>query len=78
MAKKPARILLATAMTLALSTAVTSVVFAQTDTPRDRVVVNDRSDNDFNFGWLGLLGLAGLAGMKRREVDTHRTNQPMR
>ena len=79
MTNKPARLLLATAMTLAIGTAASSVAFAQTaDRAADRVVIDD-NDNDFDFGWLGLIGLLGLTGLKRREVHTtHTTNQPNR
>lgn len=38
------------------------------------------TENDFDWGWLGLLGLAGLAGLlpkKRHEtVHTHPINDP--
>jgi MYXO-CTERM domain-containing protein len=37
------------------------------------------TDNDFDWGWLGLLGLAGLAGLagkKRRETVHHTSNDP--
>ncbi|MBD2517148.1 WGxxGxxG-CTERM domain-containing protein [Nostoc sp. FACHB-973] len=37
--------------------------------------VNNRDDNGFDWGWLGLLGLAGLAGLakgKRSESTAYR------
>ncbi|AFZ17018.1 WGxxGxxG family protein [Allocoleopsis franciscana] len=35
------------------------------------------TDNDFDWGWLGLLGLAGLAGLlpKKRHETVHYTTQ---
>lgn len=39
------------------------------------------TENDFDWGWLGLLGLAGLAGLagrKRRDVDTVYTDRVTR
>lgn len=37
----------------------------------DRVTTDDnnRDDNGFDWGWLGLLGLVGLAGLKGRDRD---------
>ncbi len=52
---------------------------AQTDTAPNTYeqptgdVYTTNTENDFDWGWLGLLGLAGLAGLagrKRRDVDT--------
>lgn len=38
------------------------------------------TNDDFNWGWLGLLGLAGLAGLARKNhretVHTHPINNP--
>jgi hypothetical protein len=36
------------------------------------------TENDFNWGWLGLLGLAGLAGLAgKKRHETHRiSNDP--
>ena len=38
------------------------------------------TNDDFNWGWLGLLGLAGLAGLARKNrtetVHTHPINDP--
>ena len=71
MAKTSSRILIATAMTLALSTAATPVVFAQTtDSLNDRAIATER---DTGYGWLGLLGLIGLFGLKRRDDHTTTT-----
>jgi len=36
----------------------------------------DRSDHDFNFGWLGLVGLAGLLGLRRPHRTTFDPNEP--
>ena len=33
-------------------------------------LIEDRQDNGFDMGWLGLLGLAGLLGMKRKSQET--------
>lgn len=34
---------------------------------------DDRNDNDFDWGWLGLLGLAGLAGLAGKKRDNEPT-----
>lgn len=78
MTNKSSRILLATAITLALWTGATTVVVAQTpDRVNDRAVTTDR-DSGFDFGWLGLIGLAGLAGMKRRDDHPVNTSHAVR
>ena len=75
MAKKAARLFLASAMTFALAFTATSVTLAQTgDTAATRTTEAD--DNGFDYGLLGLLGLLGLAGLKRRDGQT--THAPMR
>ena len=72
MSKKPAHLLLATALTLGVFATATTSAIAQPADNADRVVVDD-DDNDFDYGWIGLLGLLGLAGLKRREVHTTHT-----
>ena len=57
------------ALVLALS--VPSLVQAQTQSPetrRDPAPAADRTDDNFDWGWVGLLGLAGLLGLKRRDT----------
>jgi MYXO-CTERM domain-containing protein len=40
-------------------------------------VATTDTENDFDWGWLGLLGLAGLAGLlpKKRQETVHYTTQ---
>jgi MYXO-CTERM domain-containing protein len=40
-------------------------------------VATTDTENDFDWGWLGLLGLAGLAGLlpKKRQESVHYTTQ---
>ncbi len=50
-----------------------------TDTRTTGDVNTSNTDNDFDWGWLGLLGLAGLAGLaglKRREPVYRSGNNP--
>lgn len=61
---------------------------AQTQNTAPDTTYNQRTDNvdstntddDFNWGWLGLLGLAGLAGLarqnRRETIHTHPMNDP--
>ena len=61
---------------------------AQTENTAPDTTSNQRTDDvntantndDFNWGWLGLLGLAGLAGLARKNhtetVHTHPSNDP--
>ncbi|KKD37504.1 MAG: WGxxGxxG family protein [Limnoraphis robusta] len=53
---------------------------AQTGTTDDRIPTTNyvESDDDFDWGWLGLLGLAGLAGLagKKRDNDDVRYREP--
>lgn len=64
-----------------IATALIAVpVFSQTDRPADMSTTaraDDRSDDGFNMGWLGLVGLAGLAGMRRKAAApvTHTTGE---
>jgi hypothetical protein len=62
---------------------LTSSVQAQTDTtapnPYNRTTTEVDTNDDFDWGWLGLLGLAGLAGLlpkKRQEPVRYTTNEP--
>jgi hypothetical protein len=65
---------------------VTASAQAQTDTTapdtsnRTTTTVDTANTNDdFDWGWLGLLGLAGLAGLlpkKRQEPARYTTNEP--
>jgi MYXO-CTERM domain-containing protein len=65
---------------------LTAPVQAQTqDTAPNTNTYNQRTgdvattdtENDFDWGWLGLLGLAGLAGLlpKKRQESVHYTTQ---
>jgi MYXO-CTERM domain-containing protein len=65
---------------------LTAPVQAQTqDTAPNTNTYNQRTgdvattdtENDFDWGWLGLLGLAGLAGLlpKKRQEPVHYTTQ---
>ena len=50
-------------------------VFSQSDPNRaadmsTTSVADDRHDDGFNMGWLGLIGLAGLAGLRRKAPET--------
>lgn len=51
-----------------------------TSTQRTGDVDATETNDDFNWGWLGLLGLAGLAGLARKNrtetVHTHPINNP--
>jgi MYXO-CTERM domain-containing protein len=51
-----------------------------TSTQRTSDVDATETNDDFNWGWLGLLGLAGLAGLARKNhretVHTHPINDP--
>lgn len=50
-----------------------AVSFAQdrTETSQATNDTGNRSDRDFNWGWLGLLGLAGLAGLSGVRKDKY-------
>ena len=39
-----------------------------------RTYSENRSDNNRDWGWIGLLGLAGLAGLRKKHDDTYRGN----
>ena len=39
--------------------------------PETRAAVEDRSEDDNNYSWIGLLGLVGLAGLMKRNKDVH-------
>ena len=50
-------------------------VFAQSDPNRSADMsttsrADDRQDDGFDMGWLGLIGLAGLAGLRRKAPET--------
>ena len=39
-----------------------------------RTFPQNRSDDNRDWGWIGLLGLAGLAGLRRKSDDHYRGN----
>ena len=63
---------------LLAATLVTFPLFSQTDPNRPADMstasrADERHDEGFDTGWLGLVGLAGLAGLRRKSptVVTH-------
>jgi MYXO-CTERM domain-containing protein len=70
-----------TAVAVALLAAMPVLAQETTDdaAATDTVTVAD-TDNDMDWGWIGLLGLLGLAGLARRrpEVTTVHTTTPHR
>ena len=50
-------------------------LFSQSDPNRSADLsttsrADDRHDDGFDMGWLGLIGLAGLAGLRRKATET--------
>ena len=39
------------------------------NSPETQATADERSDDDTNYGWIGLLGLIGLAGLVKRNKD---------
>ena len=65
------RLLTGALAALAISVGATAALPTQAQDNPNAAQVEQRSDDDRDFGWIGILGLVGLFGLMGRKRDHH-------